>query len=94
LLPTVAEGKTLDPESIVHIPLHECGALKDATGKAVAISEREEHAVFNATAYWNDMPAYKGTARAIRELHDLYLFRIPPFLSALNNHHAQRNVVL
>ena len=42
LLPTVAEGKTLDPESIVHIPLHECGALKDATGKAVAISEREE----------------------------------------------------
>jgi len=41
-----------------------------------------------------DKRTYKGTARAIRELHDLYLFRIPPFLSALNNHPAQRNVVL
>ena len=35
--------------------------------------------MFNATDYWKDMPAYKDAVRVIRELHDLYRFRIMIF---------------
>ncbi len=79
LIPTVAGGKTLDPASITHIPLHECDTLKDATGTLVAVTERDEHAVFNTPSYWTEMPAYADAARVVRELRDAYRFRIMIF---------------
>jgi uncharacterized HAD superfamily protein len=79
LLPTVVPGKTLNPDSIVHIPLHECNTLQDSTGATIALTEHDEHAVFNSTTYWKQMPAYADAARVVRELHDLYRFRIMIF---------------
>lgn len=79
ILPVVAKGKTLDPSSIKHIPLHECDCLKEGDGRTVSITQREEHAVFNTTTYWTTMPCYKDAPGVLRELKDAYRFHINIF---------------
>ena len=69
-------GKVLDPETIAHIPVHECTGLKDANGGAVAVTEAEEHAVFNHPAYWRDMPADAGTPSVLGKLKNILRYRI------------------
>jgi len=45
-------GKSIDPESIVHIPVHEM--------RGAAVTEADELAVFNWPGYWVDMPTIQA----------------------------------
>jgi len=59
------------PESITHIPVHECGPL--------GIEEAEEHGVFHEPEFWSGMPVIARAARRIAELKNVLGFRIHVF---------------
>jgi len=72
-------GKSLDPESITRIPVHECAELKDAQGNPVTVSEEDAHAIFNHPEYWRDMPAMETAAEVIQRLKNILRYKIVVF---------------
>lgn len=66
-----AHARSIAPDSITHIPVHECHDLH--------IEEAEEHSVFHAPAFWTEMPIASGAARRIRELKNVLGFKIHIF---------------
>ena len=49
-------GKAVNPQTITHIPVHECTTLTDMQGQGVVVSQDEEMLVFNRVEYWRHMP--------------------------------------
>jgi uncharacterized HAD superfamily protein len=61
-------GKAIDPDSITRIPVHEMGG---------AVTEADEHAVFNWAPYWRDLPIKDPSLPAVLDkLRNLFGFEI------------------
>jgi hypothetical protein len=62
-------GKVIDPDSITRIPVHEMGG---------AVTEADEHAVFNWAPYWRDLPIKDPSLPAILDkLRNLFGRKVP-----------------
>jgi len=61
-------GKKIKPEKILIIPVHEQSSLK--------IQREDERKVFNDPKYWTDMPVIENAAEKIRNLRNIYKFKI------------------
>ena len=58
-------NKTVDPDAITTIPLHDCRAL--------GVSRDDEKQVFNDPRYWTEMPAIDGAASSLESIRNLKL---------------------
>ncbi len=61
-------GKSVDPQRITRIPVHECEGL--------GVSEQDELAVFHTPRYWTGMPTYEDAADIIRRLQNILQYRV------------------
>ncbi|MBP7052173.1 MAG: hypothetical protein KBE65_14250 [Phycisphaerae bacterium] len=61
-------NKEIDPERITKIPVHDC--------KEVDVTRDDEDAVFNHPAYWQDMPVREGATRRLKELKNIFGYKI------------------
>lgn len=58
-------GKSLDPESITTIPLHECPDL--------GVTREDEKQVFNDSRYWIEMPVIEGAQQNLERIRNMNL---------------------
>ena len=62
-------GKTLDPNSITHIPVHEMAGTQ--------VTSADEDAVFNWPSYWHDMPVVDpNVGRIIRRIRNALGYQV------------------
>lgn len=61
-------GKDLEPDKITVIPVHEI--------PGTTITQADEHAVFNDVQYWTDLEITEGTASILKELRNIFGFKI------------------
>lgn len=68
ILPKVSKGKTLDPEKIDIIPIHENPSL--------GVTNLDEKRVFNSIDYWTEMPPIQEAFEELEKLKKLFGYKI------------------
>jgi uncharacterized HAD superfamily protein len=64
-------GKSVRPDAITKIPVHECQGLE--------VTEDDEHNVFNRPEYWTGLKVHANASRRIEQLKDVFGFQIHIF---------------